>query len=140
MFTSEEEQDKSKVEHFFEFLNKQAPENPPDIAPATEDLDIDNGTDAPTKPEIIIIKAIKALKNNKTPRQDTLQPDLLRINPDLAVDILLPLFESICEQEQLPHDWTCGTIVKIPKKGKLCDCNVQLERDYTAVGAKQGVL
>ena len=139
MLTSEEEQDKSKVEHFFEILNKQAPENPPDnIAPATEDLDIDNGTDAPTKQEIIIIEAIKALKNNKTPRQDTLQPDLLKINPDLAADILLPLFESIWEQEQLPHDWTCG--IKIPKKGKLCDCNVQLERDYTAVGAKQGVL
>ena len=63
MLPSEEEQDKRWAENFYEILNKPAPENPPDIAPATEDLDI--STDAPTKQEII--KAIKALKNNRPP-------------------------------------------------------------------------
>ena len=119
VLTSEEEQDKRWAEHFSEILNKPAPENPPDIAPATEDLDI--STDAPTKQEII--KAVKTLKNNKTRRQDTLQAELLKINPDLAADLLLPLFETIWEQEQLPHDWTCRTIFKTPKKGNLSDCN-----------------
>ena len=119
MLTSKEEQDKRWAEHFSEILSKPAPENAPDIALATEDLDI--STDAPAKQEII--KAIKALKNNKTTRQDTLQVELLNINPDLAADLLLPLFENIWEQEQVPHDWTCGTIVKISKKGNLSDCN-----------------
>ena len=45
--TSEEEQDKRWANHFSEILNQPAPENPPDIAPATEDLDIN--TDAPTR-------------------------------------------------------------------------------------------
>ena len=84
MLTSEEEQAKRWAEHFSEILNKPAPENAPDIALATEDLDI--STDAPTKQEII--KTIKALKNNKAPGQDRLQAELLKINPDLAADLL----------------------------------------------------
>ena len=119
MLISKEEQDKRWAEHFSEILNKPAPENPPDIAPATEDLDI--STDAPIKQEII--KAIKALKNNKIPGQDTLQAELLKINLDLAADLLLSLFESIWEKGQLPHDLTCGTIVKIPKKENLSGYN-----------------
>ena len=40
----EEQQRKRWVEYFEELLNRPAQQNPPDILPAAEDLDIESGT------------------------------------------------------------------------------------------------
>ena len=73
------------VEHFSEVLNRPDPKNSPDIAPASEDLDIN--TDPPTREEII--QALKTLKNNKAPGQDAIKAELFKMNPELVADTLL---------------------------------------------------
>ena len=55
----EEQQRKRWVEHFEELLNRPPPQNPPDILPAAQDLDIESGT--LTRDEIRM--AIRQLKS-----------------------------------------------------------------------------
>ena len=119
LLTAEKEQEERWAEHFREVLNRPPPEETADIPEAQEDLDID--TEPPTKEEIV--DAIKTLKNGKSPGQDNLDAELFKADPELAADILQPLFTSIWEGEKVPDDWTKGVIVKIPKKGALNDCN-----------------
>ena len=57
----EEQQRKRWVEHFEELLNRPAPQNPCDILPAAEDLDIESGT--LTRDEIRM--TIRQLKSGK---------------------------------------------------------------------------
>ena len=73
------------AEHFSKILKRPDPENPPDITPASEDLDI--STNPPTQEEII--KAIKSPKSNKSLGQDASKVELFKINPELAADTLL---------------------------------------------------
>ena len=47
----------------------------------------------------------------------------LRWTQSSPADILLPSFMDTWEKEDLPKDWTLGTIVGIPEKGNLADCN-----------------
>ena len=96
-------------------LNRPEPELPADIPPAQEDLDV--RVDPPSRQEIL--NAIKSLKNNKAPGQDAILVELLKVNPELASDVLQPLFIVIWEKEELPWEWTQGNIVQIPKKGIL---------------------
>ena len=75
----------SWAELFSENLNRPDPENPPDITPASDDLDI--STNPPTQEEII--KVIKPPKRNETLGQDAIKAELFKINPELAADTLL---------------------------------------------------
>jgi len=99
--------------------NQPEPELPPDITLAQEDLDV--RVDPPTPQEIL--NAIKALQNNKAPGQDAIPAEFLKVYPELASDVLQPLFIDILEKEELPREWTQGNIVQIPKRGNLADCN-----------------
>ena len=63
------------------------------------------------------------MKNNKAPGQNAIPAELLKVNPELASDVLQPLFIDIWEKEELPPEWTQGNIVQTPKKGNLADCN-----------------
>ena len=112
LLTTEKEQDERWAEHFREVLNRPPPDETADIPEAEEDLDID--IDPPTKEEIVA--AIKTLKNGKSPGQDSLDAELFKADPELAADVMLPLFTSVWEGEKVPHDWTKGVICKIPKK------------------------
>ena len=117
LITTEAEQDARGTEHFSEVLNRPPPPPPPppteaDIQEAETDLDFN--TNPPGKEEIIA--AIKSLKNGKFPGQD-------KADPQLAADLLQPLFADIWEGMKLPEDWTERVIVKIPKKGALNNCN-----------------
>ena len=55
------------MEHFEELLNRPAPQDPPDVPPASDDLPI--ACDPPTKKEIY--QAIKQLKNGKSTGSDS---------------------------------------------------------------------
>ena len=118
--TSERDRDVRWTEHFSEVLNRPEPELPPDIPPAQEDLNVRVGPPTPQE----ILNAIKALKNNKAPGQDAIPAELLKANPELASDVLQPLFFDIWEKEELPREWTQENTVQIPKNGNLTDCNV----------------
>jgi hypothetical protein len=47
--------------------------------------------------------------------------------------MLLPLFEKIWEQEEIPTDWKDGHIIKLPKKGDLSSC--EKDRGITLLSA-----
>jgi len=66
--------------------------------------------------------AIKSLKNSKAPGQDAIPAELLKVNPELASDVLQPLFIDIWEKEELPREWH-GEHCPNTKKGNLADCN-----------------
>ena len=101
LITTEAEQDARGTEHFSEVLNRPPP--PPteaDIQEAETDLDVN--TDPPGKEEIIA--PIKSFKNGKSPRQDNLSAEVFKADPQLAGDLLQPLFAGIWEGKKLPED------------------------------------
>ena len=119
LLTSESEIDARWAEHFKEILNRPPPTAEADIVEAEHDLDVT--TEPPGKEEII--SAIKSMKNRKAPGKDNLNAELFKADPDLAAKMLLPLFEDIWEEKEVPNDWNEGIIIKIPKKGALSNCD-----------------
>ncbi|XP_071510344.1 uncharacterized protein [Diadema antillarum] len=119
LLTTEAEQDARWAEHFEEVLNRPTPITEADIQEAVCDLDID--IYPPTRAEII--QAIKSLKNGKAPGLDNLNAELFKTDPELAADILHPLFIDIWEGKKVPDDWSQGIIIKLPKKGSLRKCS-----------------
>ena len=106
-------------EHFEDLLNRPPPANPPDIEPATEDLDID--CDVPDMDEIMV--AIKQQKSGKAAGPDDIPPEAMKEAKELTSEALHLLFEDIWEEEEIPLDWKEGYIIKIPKKGDLSVCS-----------------
>ena len=94
------------AEHFEELLNRPVPENPPYIAEAEIDIDID--CDPPTREEII--RAITKMKNGKAAGPDGIPAEALKADVKTTADMLLPLFVKIWEQEETPTDWKDGHI------------------------------
>lgn len=119
ILTSETDQEKRWTEHFYEVLNRPPPTEEPNINEPLQDLDI--STEPPEVPEII--SAIQSLKNGKAPGCDNLNAELFKTDTNLTANILHPLFTDIWNQSTIPKDWNKGTIIKIPKKGALNDCN-----------------
>ena len=114
-----EEQLNRWAEHFRELLNRPAPESPPDIPPAEEDLDIN--CNKPTKTEIK--KAIMSLKNGKAAGPDDIPAEAIKADPETATNMLYTLFTKIWEREEIPAEWKEGIIIKLPKKGDLRECS-----------------
>ena len=106
------------AEHFEELLNRPAPEEPPDIEPAANDLDIN--CDVPTREEIA--RAISKLNNGKAAGPDYIPAEALKVDIGLSVEILHQLFEKIWMTEDFPEDWREGHLIKLPKKGDLSQC------------------
>ena len=67
------------VEHFEELLNRPLPDEPPDIEPAEEDLEVD--CDAPDLDEILL--AIKQQKSGKAAGPDNIPPEALKQAEDI---------------------------------------------------------
>ena len=119
LLTSDPEKEKRWKEPFKEVLNRPTPSSTAEIEEAEADLSVN--TEPPTLDEIK--KAVQSLKNGKAPGRDNLNAELFKADPDQAARLLQPLFHSIWEEENIPEDWRQGTIIKIPKKGNLIDCN-----------------
>ena len=105
-------------EHFCELLNRPAPENPPEIDEAEEDLPI--SCDRPTRAEIR--KAIGLLRNGKAPGPDEIPAEALKAGSGTMVEKLYHLFGKIWEDEEIPTDWGEGHLIKLSKKGDLGVC------------------
>ena len=119
ILTTEAEQEARWAEHFSEVLNRPPPTAPAEVQDPAKDLDVN--TTSPEKQEIVA--AIRSLKNGKGPGQDSLNAELFKADPELAAQVLQPLFTAIWDEKQLPEDWMEGVIVKIPKKGALSNRN-----------------
>ena len=119
LLTTVEDQLKRWKEHFNEVLNiqREGIVVPSQIEPTPLHIK----TTPPTRSEII--NAIKSLKNGKAAGVDSICAEVLKADPNIIADKLLPLFSNIWQQETFPSDWKEGIIVKLPKKGDLTDCN-----------------
>jgi hypothetical protein len=74
----------------------------------------------PSKREIV--NATKAMKNGKAAGADNIPAEVLKADPYMSADILLPLFQYIWQKEKFPKEWKEGNIIKVPKKGDLSQC------------------
>ena len=117
----EEDKIKRWQEHFQSVLNGNPPEEMHEFEDYTgEDLPVDVGTIRHDE----ICRAIRKMKNNKAPGEDYITGEMLKVTvEDTAVRKLHDLFHLVWSSETCPEDWKCGTIIKLPKKGNLADCN-----------------
>ena len=118
VLTSDEDQLKRWREHFEELLNRPPPQNPPDVTPAEEVLQIN--CERPSKTEIE--KAIHHMKRGKASGPDKIPAEAIKADIDTSSEILHDLFGKIWEQEEIPTEWKEGYLVKLPKKGDMQDC------------------
>ena len=80
-------------EHFEELLNRPLPQNPPDIAPAEEVLQIN--CERPSKAEIE--KAIHHMKRGKTSSPEKHSAEVIKAAIQTSTEILHDLFGKIWE-------------------------------------------
>ena len=106
-------------EHFERVLNQADPDTEAIIIPSSELLDID--TDPPNVEEVK--RAIKALKDGKTPGIDQVYAEMLKADEQTTATVLTDILCDIWESEEAPLSWKTGLIVKLPKKGDLTICN-----------------
>ena len=106
-------------EHFERVLNREDPETEAIIIPSSELLDID--TEPPSVEEVK--RAIKALKDGKTPGIDQVYAEMLKADEQTTATVLTNILCDIWESEEAPLSWKTGLIVKLPKKGDLTNCN-----------------
>ncbi|KAK2167820.1 hypothetical protein NP493_1256g00007 [Ridgeia piscesae] len=118
VLTSDEDQLKRWREHFEELLNRPPPQNPPDIPPAEEVLQIN--CERPSKAEIE--KAIHHMKRGKASGPDKIPAEAIKADIETSTEILHDLLWKIWEQEEIPTEWKEGYLVKLPKKGDMQDC------------------
>ena len=109
------------AEHFHETLNRLPPAEPFDfsIYEEMEALPID--LEEITLEEME--KAITGMKNHIAADEDSIAAELLKATSDETLGTWLKMYNCVWNTEKIPSDWRNGTIVKIPKKGDLSDCN-----------------
>jgi len=118
LLTSLDEQLTRWKERFQEVLNRQPPQDAPQLEPG-DPLDINTGP--VTKAEIR--KALGSLKNGKAAGIDNIPPEALKEGGSVLVDQLHHLLNQIWTDEEIPAEWKEGLIVKLPKKGDLSQCS-----------------
>jgi len=62
------------------------------------------------------------MKNGKATGTDNIPAEVLKADPYISADILLPLFQDIWQKETFPKESKEGIIIKVPKKGDLSQC------------------
>ena len=65
---------------------------------------------------------IKAMKNGKAAGAGNIPAEVIKVEPYILADILLPLFQVIWQTETFPKEWKEGIVLKVPKKGDLIQC------------------
>ena len=104
------------MKHFEVVLNQPKPTNLVDFERETPMTLLDGTMDAVTK-------CVNALKNIKAGGVDELTAELLKHAGETVAEELTYLFNLIWQSEDAPGDWRRGTIVTLPKKGNISDCN-----------------
>ena len=87
-----------------------------DIQEADLEINLEQITEAEVR------EVIKAQKNGKAPGSDVC-PEMLKADEQETPKILCQIFHKIWDEEDTPDDWKTGTIIKLPKKGDLGNCN-----------------
>ena len=85
LLTMEAEQEAKWVDHFSEVLNRPPPTIEAEVQDPDTDLDVSNAT-----------PAIRSLKKQKAPEQDSFNVDLFKAEPEFAAQVL---FAAIWEEK-----------------------------------------
>ena len=91
MPSSDKDEERRWTKHFEEVLNRDNTSYRPHIQEAPKDLDIN--VERLTKEDIFAV--IKERKNQKAPGHDQLNAELFKTDPELASNLLLPLFVTV---------------------------------------------
>ena len=67
-------------------------------------------------------KALRELKNGKSPGLDEIPAELLKRTETETIDILHKLCTSIWNKKSWPENWTQSEFVVLPKKGDVMQC------------------
>ncbi|GFS22439.1 endonuclease-reverse transcriptase [Elysia marginata] len=70
-----------------------------------------------------IEKAIAKRKSNRAPGEDRITADMLKAYLSMSAKCLVSLFKKVWSGEKVPDAWKKGTLIKLPKKGDLSQCN-----------------
>ena len=72
-----------------------------------------------------VIRALGKLKNGKASGSSDILPDMLKVgkNNTALVEMLIELFQTAWENEQVPQEWVDAILIPIPKKGNLHCCD-----------------
>ncbi|VDQ06010.1 unnamed protein product [Trichobilharzia regenti] len=73
-------------------------------------------------------KAEKAAGRNGIPSE------ALKMDPEIAVNLMTPLLEKVWKEGKVSADWKKGYLLKLPKKG---DLSQELVHHYSPVHPKQ---
>ena len=84
-------------------------------------LSLDINTEPPTEDEIL--KAVKTLKNGRSPGDDRITVEMLKCSMDTCVTYWKDFFGTIWTTAKLPSEWRHSTLVKLFKKGDATLCN-----------------
>ena len=77
-----------------------------------------------TAPTLSEVKAaVKSLKNNKSPGNDCVQGELIKMAPDQVIDAYHQLCVKIWESGEWPDRWCQSTVIPIHKKNSKLECN-----------------
>jgi hypothetical protein len=66
---------------------------------------------------------LKELKRGKAAGVDNIPPEVLKVDFDITGNMLHPLFEKIWNEGEMPNDWKCGLLIKIPKERDTANCD-----------------
>ena len=115
VLTSDGDQLKRWREHVEELLNRPAQENPPDIPPAEQVLQVN--CERPSKAEIE--KAIHHPKRVKASGPDEIAAEAIKADLETSTEILHDVIGKIWDKEEIPTGWKEGYLVNLPKKGDM---------------------
>ncbi len=68
-------------------------------------------------------KAVKSLKNNKTPGDDFILNEMLKAATDILAPAITKVFNHVFTSGNYPVEWNTGYQVPIHKKGDTSNCN-----------------
>ena len=70
-----------------------------------------------------IEKGLRVLAKNKPASLEFIPAELLKWGGDAMVDERTKIANLVWHNIKVPEEWKCKAIVKLPKKGNLCDCD-----------------
>ena len=106
-------------EHLQQLHNRCDPPTLADIGEAEQNMDIKL---APITIQVVK-EAFKMLKNGKAPGDDNVYAETLKAEEQGSPQLLQHILQDIWDNEMTSNAWKRGTIIKLPKKGNLSECN-----------------
>lgn len=105
------------AEHFEDLLNQTTE---PEVEQAIQIGESETPQETPSLEETK--KAIKRLKNNKSPGSDSLPSELFKYGGDALVAEIHMLMVKVWNLEVMPQEWKIGLICPLHKKGSQLEC------------------